>query len=343
MKALMKQDRSSGAVLEQVDIPKPKSNEVLIKVESAAICGTDLHIYNWDQWADSRINPPLIFGHEFSGEVVELGADVKDIETGTRVTAEGHFVCGKCFFCKTGQAHICENVEIIGVDTTGCFAEYVVVPRDNVWILDKSIPPEIGAIHDPIGNAIHSALIDEITAKDVLVTGCGPIGLASIAIARKAGASKIFATEVNSYRIELAKKMGADEIINPMEQDTVELVKSKTNGAGVDVLLEMAGKDTAINEGLAALKGGGWVSFLGLPPGKTQIDLSNGLIFKGAKAYGINGRIMYETWFKMHNLLKSRLADDLMPMVTHKFSFEQFEEAFQLAQEGNTGKIILHP
>ncbi len=343
MKGLVKPQRGEGAELWEVDIPNPGTNEVLIKVDATAICGTDLHIYEWDQWADSRIKPPLTFGHEFSGEVVELGENVSDITKGTKVTAEGHFVCGKCFFCKTGQAHICENVEIIGVDTTGCFAEYVKVPRENVWILDESIPPEIGAIHDPIGNAVHAALIDELTAKDVLVTGCGPIGLASIAIAKHAGASQVIATDVNTYRMELAEQMGADEVINPADSNTVEWVKKRTGGAGVDVLLEMAGKDAAINEGLAALKGGGWVSFLGLPPGKSQIDLADGLIFKGAKAYGINGRLMYKTWFEMHNLLKSGLADKLMPMVTHKYKLEEFETAFQMLQDGKTGKVILYP
>ncbi|OWZ82795.1 L-threonine 3-dehydrogenase [Natranaerobius trueperi] len=343
MKALVKANRGEGAELREVPIPSPKEDEVLVKVTATAICGTDIHIYKWDNWSDGRIKPPLTFGHEFCGEIVETGSKVTDLEVGTRVTAEGHFVCGSCYFCKTGQAHICEDVEIIGVDTEGCFAEYLVVPRENVWVLDPKIPEDVAAIHDPLGNAVHATLIDEIVGNDVLITGCGPIGLASIAVAKKAGASQVIVTDINSYRLSLAKEMGADLALNPQENNVVEEVMKNTQNQGVDVLLEMAGHNTAINDGLKALKGGGWVSFLGIPGGQTQIDLADGIIFKGAKAYGINGRLMYDTWYKMHKLLKGGLIEDLEPLITHKFSLDEYEKAFELAKQGNTGKIILYP
>lgn len=342
MKALVKHHAGPGARLEQVPLPTPQQGEVLVKVTAAAICGTDVHIYKWDAWSAGRIKPPLVFGHEFCGEVAELGAGVDDIAIGTRVTAEGHFVCGKCYFCRTGRGHICRDVEIIGVDTAGCFAQYVRVPRTNIWELDASVPDEVAAIHDPFGNAVHSVLIDEIAGNTVLVTGCGPIGLASIAIAKLAGASRVYATDVNQYRLELARKMGADKTFDVSRDDMVTAVIDETDGLGVDVLLEMAGHPSAINDGLKALKNGGWVSLLGITPDKkVEIDLNDGIIFKGAKVYGINGRLMYDTWYKMQALLRAGL--DLQPLITHRFKFEEFEQAFALAASGNSGKIILYP
>lgn len=341
MKALVKHAPEEGARLEQVSVPTPGPGEVLVKVTAAAICGTDIHIFKWDPWAAGRIKPPLVFGHEFCGEVVALGAGVDDIALGTRVSAEGHFVCGKCYFCRTGQAHICQDVEIIGVDTNGCFAEYVRVPRGNIWELDPEVPQEVAAIHDPFGNAVHSVLIDDITGNTVLVTGCGPIGVASIAIAKKAGASKVFASDINEYRLDLARKMGADMVVNVSKTDLVSEIRKATDGRGVDVLLEMAGHPSSINDGLKALRNGGWVSLLGLPSKPVEVDLADGIIFKGAKVYGINGRRMYDTWYKMQALLRAGL--DLTPMITHSFKFEEFEEAFALAASGNSGKIILYP
>ena len=341
MKALVKHAPQEGARLEQVPVPTPQPGEVLVKVTAAAICGTDVHIYKWDEWSAGRIKPPLVFGHEFCGEVCALGEGVDDISIGTKVTAEGHFVCGKCYFCKTGRGHICQDVEIIGVDTNGCFAEYVRVPRGNIWELDPDIPEEVAAIHDPYGNAVHSVLIDEIAGNTVLVTGCGPIGLASIAIAKKAGASRVFASDINNYRLDLAVKMGADKVYNVSEIDLVQEIRKETEGRGVDVLLEMAGHPTAINDGFKSLRNGGWVSLLGLPSKPVEVDLADGIIFKGATVYGINGRQMYDTWYKMQALLRAGL--DLTPMITHKFKFEDFEEAFALAASGNSGKIILYP
>lgn len=341
MKALVKHAPEKGARLEQVPVPKPGYGEVLVKVTAAAICGTDIHIYTWDPWAAGRIKPPLVFGHEFCGEVVALGEGVDDLAIGARVSAEGHFVCGKCYFCRTGQGHICQDVEIIGVDTDGCFAEYVRVPRSNIWELDPDIPTEVAAIHDPFGNAVHTALADTIVGKTVLITGCGPIGLAAAAIAKKAGAVKVFASDVNDYRLELAKKMGADKVYKAGRDDMVADILRETDGLGADALLEMAGATSAINDGFRALRKGGWAALLGLPSKPVEIDLADGIIFKGAKVYGINGRMMYETWYQMRALLRAGL--DLTPMITHRFKFEEYEEAFALAASGNSGKIILYP
>lgn len=342
MKVLVKHHAGPGARLEEVPVPQLRRGEVLVKIIAAAICGTDVHIYNWDAWAAGRIKPPLVFGHELCGEIVELGPGVDDIAIGTRVSAEGHFVCGKCFFCRTGQGHICQDVEIIGVDTTGCFAQYVRIPRTNIWVLDDDVSDEVAAIHDPFGNAVHSVLMDEIAGNTVLITGCGPVGLASIAIAKLAGASRIFATDVQPYRLDLAKKMGADKTIDVSKTAMVDTVLGETGGLGVDVLLEMAGHPSAINDGLRVLRKGGWVSLLGITQDKkVAIDLNDGIIFKGARIYGINGRRMYDTWYKMQALLRAGL--DLTPMITHRFKFEQFEQAFALASSGKSGKIILYP
>lgn len=341
MKALVKPARAEGARLEQVAVPVARAGEVLVKVSAAAICGTDIHIYQWNKWAQGRLKPPLIFGHEFCGEVVALGEGVTDLALGTKVSAEGHFTCGKCYFCRTGQGHICRDVQIIGVDTDGCFAEYVRAPRGNIWELDPDIATEVAAIHDPFGNAVHTALVDTLVANTVLVTGCGPIGLIAIAIAKKAGASAVFASDLNDYRLDLARQLGADRLYKAGQDDMVAGVLAATDGLGADALLEMAGHPSSINDGLRALRSGGWVSLLGLPDGPVAIDLADQVIFKGAKIYGINGRRMYDTWYKMQALLRGGL--DLTPVITHRFSFAQYEQAFALAISGNSGKIILYP
>ncbi|MCK8817548.1 L-threonine 3-dehydrogenase [Natroniella sulfidigena] len=339
MKSLMKTEADVGAKLVEVDIPQIGADEVLVKVDAAAICGTDAHIYKWDEWSQSRIEPPLIFGHEFCGTVVEIGEDVDTIEKGDFVSAEGHFTCGSCFYCRTGQGHICQEVEIIGVDTVGCFAEYVSVPAENIWKMDSDIPLEIAAIYDPFGNAVHTAMMDDLTGKSVAVIGCGPIGLAAVAVAEYSGAAKIFATDINEYRLDLAKKLGADRVINVSEEDPVEVIEEATGG--VDVMLEFSGQPTAIRQGFAALKGGGWASLLGIPSKEMEINLSDAIIFKGATVYGINGRQMWDTWYKMASLLEGGL--DLEPLITHRFAFEDYEEAFDLVLSGNCGKVILYP
>jgi threonine 3-dehydrogenase len=340
MKSLMKTEAGVGAELVEVDIPQIGSNEVLVKVDAAAICGTDAHIYRWDEWSQSRISPPLIFGHEFCGTVVKTGKNVDTVQEGEFVSGEGHFTCGDCFYCRTGQGHICQDVEIIGVDTDGCFAEYVRVPAENIWKMNHDINLEVAAIHDPFGNAVHTAMMDDLTAQSVAVIGCGPIGLAAVAIANYSGASKVFATDVNEYRLDLAKKLGADEVINVSKIDPVEIIKKGTDGAGVDVMLEMSGQPIAIKQGFNALRKGGWASLLGIPSDSMEIDLDT-IIFKGVTVYGINGRQMWDTWYKMNSLLKGGL--DLQPLITHRFAFEDFEKAFELVLSGNCGKVILYP
>ena len=341
MKALVKHTRAEGARLERLPVPVPRPGEVVVKVTAAAICGTDVHIYQWNNWAQGRIKPPLVFGHEFCGEVSALGEGVEDLPLGCRVSAEGHFVCGRCYFCRTGQGHICQDVQIIGVDTDGCFAEYVRVPRENLWELDPEIDSEVAAIHDPFGNAVHTALVDSLVGRTVLITGCGPIGIIAAAIAKKAGASKVFASDLNEYRLELAQEMGADLVYKADEEDVVANVLQETRGLGADVLLEMAGHPSSINDGLKALRKGGWASLLGLPDGPVAVDLADQVIFKGVKIYGINGRRMYDTWYMMQALLRGGL--DLTPVITHRYDFEEYEEAFALAISGNSGKIILYP
>ncbi len=341
MKALVKPTRAVGARLEQVPVPSPQFGEVLVKVTATAICGTDVHIYQWNKWAQGRIKPPLVFGHEFCGEVAALGEGVDDLPLGTRVSAEGHFTCGKCYYCRTGQGHICQDVKIIGVDTAGCFAEYVRVPRGNIWELDPEISDEVAAIHDPFGNAVHTALVDSLVGSTVLITGCGPIGIIAAAIAKKAGASRVFASDLNDYRLDLARKMGADEVYKVGRDDVAANVLAATQGLGADVLLEMAGHPASINDGLRALRKGGWAALLGLPESPVAIDLADQVIFKGIKIYGINGRRMFDTWYMMQALLRGGL--DLTPIITHRFSFEEYEKAFALAISGNSGKIILYP
>lgn len=341
MKALMKKEAGPGAELVEVDIPQIGDGEVLVRVDASAICGTDVHIYKWDEWSRSRIKPPLIFGHEFCGTVVEVGENVDNVKEGEFVSAEGHFTCGDCFFCRTAQGHICQNVEIIGVDVNGCFAEYVRVPAENIWKIKYDLPLEVAAIHDPLGNAVHTAMMDNLTAQSVAVIGCGPIGLAAVAIARHAGASKIFATDINEYRLNLAGKLGADRVINVSEEDPVKVIQEGTGGLGVDVMLEMSGHPVAINQGLAAMRNGGWTSLLGIPSNPVKIDLSKNIIFKGITIYGVNGRRMWDTWYKMAKLLEGGLQ--IEPLITHRFAFEDYEEAFQLALSGNCGKIILYP
>jgi threonine 3-dehydrogenase len=341
MKALMKTENGYGAELVNVEIPKINKDEVLIKIDATAICGTDGHIYKWDKWSQSRIKPPLIFGHEFCGKIVEIGNNVNSVNLGDFVSGEGHITCNNCYFCKTGQGHICQDVNIIGVDINGAFAEYLKLPARNVWKIDYDIPLEVAAIHDPFGNAVHTAMQGELTSKTVAIFGSGSIGLIAVAIAKHAGASKIFTIDVNDYKLELAKKLGADKTINARKESVVDIINNLTDGLGVDIILEMSGNQNAIKQGLQAIKKGGWVSLLGIPEDNIEIDLANDIIFKGLKIYGVNGRKIWDTWYRMSSLFKGGL--DLTPVITHRFAFEDYEKAFELLLAGKTGKVILYP
>ena len=331
-----------GAQLESVGVPTIGPTDVLVRVRAASICGTDLHIYGWDRWSASRIHPPLTFGHEFCGVVEKVGDEVTTIRDGDFVTAEMHVNCGHCRPCRMGQPHVCQNVKILGIDADGCFAEFVRIPARNVWKVDPAIPEHYAAIMDPLGNAVHTVLAGEIAGLNVLVTGAGPIGLMSIAVAREAGCATLFATEVNAHRRELAKKMGADEALDPSQGDVVQHVLDATDGAGVDVMLEMSGHPDAIHKGFQMLRPGGRASLLGIPKDPVTLDLVNDVIFKGATVQGIYGRRMFETWVQMTELLKhGRL--NLEPLFKERMPLEKFDDAFSLLESGQAGKILFYP
>jgi len=343
MKAIVKTKSAPGAEIMDVDIPTPGSEEVLVKVLATSICGTDLHIYQWNDWAKRRIkNLPQIMGHELCGEVVELGANVKNIKNGDIISAETHIACGYCYQCRTGLAHICQNGKIFGVDINGVFAEYALVPAANAWVLEKRIPKDFASVLEPLGNALHTVLAGEIAGNTVLITGCGPIGLMSIAVCRLCGATNIIATEINEFRIQLAKKIGADLVINPESEDLINMIAEKTNNQGVDVVLEMSGNPTAMLDAFKVIRSGGRYSILGIPDKPLKIDLGNDIIFKYLTVQGINGRLMYSTWYKTSRFLSSGRLD-LAPIITHRFRLEEFVKAMDLMSSGNCGKILLYP
>jgi len=340
MKALRKMKPGPGLELVEVDIPKIKSNEVLIKVIKRAICGTDLHIYKWDEWSANRLKPPVTTGHEFYGEIVEIGDDVTHYKIGELVTAEMHVVCNQCYQCRTGNAHLCENVVILGVDGNGAFADYLAVPESNLWRVPKEIDPELAAIYDPFGNAVHTVMAGETVGKSFLILGGGPIGLAAIPVAKAAGASIVILSEVLEYRKDLGKKMGADVVIDPANEDIIEKVMKLTKGEGVDVVLEMSGNPNAIDQGFKCIRKGGRYSILGIPSKPITINFAKDIIFPGINIQGINGRRMFETWYLMDAFLISGKVN-LKPLITHRFKMEDYKEAFETGLSGKAGKIIL--
>ena len=342
MQALRKMRPARGLEMDTVEVPSIGPTDVLVRVKTASICGTDLHIFGWDRWSQGRIKPPLTLGHEFCGTVERVGDEVRSVKPGDFVSAEMHVNCGHCHQCRLGQAHICQNLRIIGIDQDGAFAEFVRIPASNIWKLDPAIPEHYGAILDPLGNAVHTVLAGPVAGQTVLVTGCGPIGLMSIAVAKACGSSTVFATETNEQRRVMAKNMGADVVINPAAEDPVKRIFLETGGTGVYVLLEMSGNPTAIQQGFKALRAGGRASLLGIPTENVPLDLVNDVIFKGATVQGIYGRRMYETWVEMTALLKAgRLK--LEPLFSERRPLEKFEGAFAQLQGGLAGKILLYP
>jgi threonine 3-dehydrogenase len=331
-----------GLSYENAPVPAIGPTDVLVRVKTASICGTDLHIYGWDRWSQGRIKPPVTLGHEFCGVVERASEEVTAVKAGDFVSAEMHVNCGHCHQCRLGEAHICQNLRIIGIDQDGAFAEFVKIPASNIWKLDAAIPEHYGAILDPLGNAVHTVLAGPIAGQTVLVTGCGPIGLMSIAVAKACGSSTVFATETNEHRRAMAKKMGADVVLNPTETDAGSRIKADTGGTGVDVLLEMSGNAQAIQQGFQALRAGGRASLLGIPTESVPLDLVNDVIFKGATVQGIYGRRMYSTWVQMTALLKAGRLN-LEPLFGERTSLEKFETAFRLLQGGLAGKILLYP
>jgi len=344
MQALRKPRPERGAALERVAVPEIGPNDVLVRVRAASICGTDLHIYAWDPWSASRIHPPMTFGHEFCGIVERVGSEVPELmaKPGEFVSAEMHVNCGHCRQCRVGQPHVCQNLKIIGIDQDGCFAEFVAIPAKNIWKIDPAIPEHYGAILDPLGNAVHTVLSGPIAGQTVAVTGCGPIGLMSIAIAKACGCSTLFATEVNPQRRAMAQRMGADVVLDPSAGDVVAQVRSATDGAGADVLLEMSGHPVAIKQGLQMMRAGGRASLLGIPSQPVTLDLINEVIFKGATIHGIFGRRMFETWVQMTELLKSGKLN-LDPLFGERLPLDKFAAAFKMLEDGLAGKVLFYP
>lgn len=340
MKALSKTAPRAGFVLSDVPVPTIGPTEVLIRVEKAGVCGTDLHIYEWDTWAQHRVVPPIVVGHEFMGRVEAIGTAVRSLKPGDRVSAEGHIADLTCVLCRTGQAHICEHVEIIGVDRDGAFAQYIAMPEYNVWKLDPAIPDEFAAVFDPLGNAVHTVMAAGVSTKSVVITGVGSIGLMAIPVARAAGAASVYAIDVNPAKLELAKRLGADETFDARTPGLVDEIKARTNGDGVEVLLEMSGSGSAIDMGLQMVRNGGTAALLGIPSDDVRINLAERIIFKGLTVLGINGRKMFETWYQTQALVKSGRID-LRPIITHVLPFERYEHAFELMRNGQAAKIVL--
>ncbi len=334
----MKETAGPGFRLKEVPEPRIRDDEVLIRVRRAGVCGTDVHIYEWDDWAKGRCRPPFVVGHEFAGEAVEVGKLVADVSVGDRVTAEGHIVDGRCLLCRTGNAHVCPNTKIIGVDRDGCFAEYIAMPATNVWHLDDNIPFEVGGIHDPMGNAFHTALTNtEVPGATVLVTGCGPIGIFAVGICRAAGASRIIASDVNQTRLALARAMGAHDAVTPQEAESA--VRAATRNLGVDVVLEMSGVPSAIHQAFSLVRDGGRVQLLGIPAKPMELDLATEIIFKGITIYGVVGRRMYETWIQMTQFLRSGQFDPT-PVITHRYPLERYDDAIAAIKSGSAGKVV---
>jgi threonine 3-dehydrogenase len=342
MQAVVKAHAAPGVEMREVPVPAPGPGEVLVRVSAASVCGTDLHIYNWDPWAQGRIHPPLIPGHEFAGAVAGVGRGVTTVKEGDLVSAEMHVACGKCLQCRTGLGHVCQHVRILGVDADGAFAGYAVIPETNIWKLSPAIPHDWASLLDPLGNAVHTVLAGPIAAKTVAVTGCGAIGLFSIAVARACGAAKVFAIEVNAHRRSVAATMGADLALDPATDSVEAQILEATGGTGVDVLLEMSGHPKAIALGFALLRTGGRASLLGIPARPVELDLARDIIFKGATVQGINGRKMFETWFQMEALLAAGKLD-LEPVITHRLKLSEFARAMELLQSGEAIKVVLKP
>lgn len=342
MKAIVKAERGPGFTITEVPVPSIEPHEVLVKVKAASVCGTDLHIYHWDDWAKSRIDPPLVVGHEICGEVVARGTNVTDPQVGDFVSLESHVVCNACSYCRTGQGHLCENTQLIGVDRDGGFAEYIAIDAQNAWANPPDLPLEVAVLQENFGNAVHTAFAVDLRAKKVLVTGSGPVGLMTIAVAKAIGARAIYATDISEYRLDFARRMGADLALHAKDDDVRALIQRETDGEGVDVLLEMSGAPSAIDQGFSLLKPGGEAALLGVAPGQIQFDWNQHIVFKGARIYGVYGRRLWQTWYQARGLVRSG-AVDLSPLVTHRFPFEEFEAAFERMASGESGKVMLTP
>lgn len=340
MRALVKSKAEPGLWLEEKPVPEPGVSDVLIKIRKTAICGTDVHIYNWDAWSRKTIRVPMTIGHEFAGVVAAVGSHVKDFREGDVVSGEGHIVCGHCRNCLAGRRHLCPNTSGVGVNRDGAFAEYLCIPQTNVWYADPSISPELLAVFDPFGNAAHTALSFDVLGEDVLITGAGPIGVMAAAIVRHAGARHVVISDLNPYRLELARRMGATHAVNLAAGETVAEAQRKLRmKEGFDVGLEMSGSAAALRDMIGNMCHGGRIAMLGIPEENTVVDW-NKIVFNMLTVKGIYGREMYETWYKMQAMLQSGL--DLAPIITHRFPYRDYEQAFATMKSGSSGKVILN-
>jgi len=339
MKALAKLKPEPGIWM--TDSPKPEvgHNDLLIKIKKTAICGTDIHIYNWDEWSQKTIPVPMVVGHEYAGEVVGIGQEVKGFALGDRVSGEGHITCGHCRNCRGGRTHLCRNTVGVGVNRAGSFAEYLVIPAFNAFKLPDEISDDLAAIFDPFGNAVHTALSFDLVGEDVLITGAGPIGIMAAAVAKHVGARHVVITDVNEYRLDLARKMGATRAVDVSKEKLTDVMKELGMTEGFDVGMEMSGVPMAFTEMLASMNNGGKIAMLGIPGQDMAIDWSQ-VIFKGLTIKGIYGREMFETWYKMASLIQSGL--DLTPIITHHFNIDDFQQGFDIMRSGQSGKVILN-
>jgi len=338
MRALVKAEKAVGIWMQEADVPEVGPNDVKIRVRKTAICGTDIHIYNWDDWAKKTIPVPMHVGHEFVGTVVEVGSHARGFREGDRVSGEGHLTCAHCRNCRAGKRHLCRNTVGVGVNRPGCFAEYLVIPADNAFKLPDSIPDDIASFMDPYGNATHTALSFDLVGEDVLITGAGPIGVMAVAIAKHVGARHVVITDVNDYRLDLAVKMGATRAVNVTKEKVKDVMKSLGMQEGFDVGLEMSGNPQAFRDMLETMNHGGRVAILGIPPEGVAIDW-NLVIFKGLVLKGVYGREMFETCYKMVAMLESGL--DISPVLTHRFPVADYKEAFEIMRSGQSGKVVL--
>ena len=344
MRALVKTAPEPGLTLQRVPDPTPGAGEVVIRIKATSICGTDGHIYRWDDWAKSRIQIPRVIGHEMCGEVAEVGTGVSLVAVGDYVAAESHLTCGRCFQCRTGQAHVCKDYRILGVDVDGSYAEYVCLPESLLWKTSRDIPPELACVQEPLGNAVDAALAEGLSGRTVLVTGCGPTGLLAVGVARVAGAAAVIAVDVSDYRLGLAKQLGATLTLNA-RSDSAEAMQAAiqdvTGGEGVDAAIEMSGDPSALHQAFRSVKNGGRVTLFGIPTGTVCFDLPNDIIFKGIRVYGVTGRRLFSTWYRLDGLFKAGL--DIRPIVTHRFPLVDYAKGFDLIQSGQCGKVVLFP
>lgn len=344
MRALVKTADAPGLTATSWPDPTPGPHDAVVKVAATSLCGTDAHIYRWDEWAQRRVQPPRIIGHELCGHVVAVGREVSLVKVGDYVAAESHITCGRCFQCRTGQAHVCKHYKILGIDLDGSYAEYVALPEGVLWPTAPELPPEFACVQEPLGNAVDAALAEDLTGHTVLITGCGPTGLFAAAVARVAGAAVIIASDISDYRLGLAKQVGVDRTVNANTdgpEAVAAAVRDLTAGEGVDAALEMSGDPTAMHQAFRAVKNGGRVTLFGIPTGSVCFDLPNEIIFKGIRVYGVTGRRLFGTWYRLAGLFKAGL--NVRPVVTHTFPMAEFATGFELIQSGQCGKVVLFP